>query len=323
MSSKRAHFWVNKLSRRAAQLASSYLSVNPGKDFNKSIMIAGTGRSGTTWLGDLIASQIRCRVMFEPFNPDLVREYRDFNYFQYMRPGNENPALHEFARRIFSGEIRNRWIDHKNEQIFPQYRLIKEIRANLLLKWLHDRFPEVPILFIMRHPCAVVLSRMELGWATDADIEPFLNQPTLVADHLASHMDLIRSTRTDAEKHAIIWCVSNLIPLKQFEPGSLKIVYYENLCTQPKIELPMLFDLIGKERQQLLSDKFNRPSQTTRETSAVVTGADKISSWKRKLDASQIERILHIVDAFGLGHLYGNSFQPLNTDIPAAAPQDT
>jgi hypothetical protein len=319
----RAHFWVGKLMRRTAQLASSYLYVNPARDLDRSILVAGTGRSGTTWLGDLITSQISCRVMFEPFNPDLVSEYSGYNYFQYMRPADEDQVLHEFARKVLSGEIRNRWVDHKNEQIFPEYRIIKEIRANLLLKWLHDRFPEVPILFIMRHPCAVVLSRMELGWATDADIEPFLSQPDLVTDHLASHLELIRNARTDVEKHAIIWCVSNLIPLKQFEPGSLKIVYYEKLCTQPEIELSTILDLIGKERRQLLSEKFDRPSQTTRETSAVVTGADKISSWKRKLDASQIERILDIVNAFGLGELYGDSFQPQDSNIQPAAPRDT
>lgn len=286
-------------------------------------MVAGTGRSGTTWLGDLIDSQISCRVMFEPFNPDLVPEYQGFNYFQYMRPGAENPLLYEFARKVLSGEIRNRWIDHKNEQLFPQYRIVKEIRANLLLNWLYECFPQVPILFIMRHPCAVVLSRMELGWATDSDIEPFLNQPDLVSDYLVDHLDLIRNARTDEEKHAIIWCVSNLIPLKQFKPGLLKIVYYENLCTQPEIELPAIFERMGTRYESRSMEGINRPSQTTRESSAVVTGADKISSWKKKLEPSQIEKILQVVDTFGLGDLYGDSVQPLNMGItPSSSPQD-
>lgn len=306
---------MNKFSRRAVQLAGSYLYVNPKKDFNRSILVAGTGRSGTTWLGDLITSQIRCRVMFEPFNPDLVPEYSGYNYFQYMRPADEDQALHEFARKVFSGEIRNRWVDHKNEQIFPEYRIIKDIRTNLLLKWLHDRFPEVPILFIMRHPCAVVLSRMELGWATDRDIEPFLSQNDLMEDYLTPFIDLIKNARTPEEKHAIIWSISTLVPLQQFTPGELNMVYYENLCTQPQVEIPAILASIGQESTEPVSEIINRPSQTTRRTSAVVNGTDKITTWKKKLSPLQIDKILRIVGAFGLGHLYGDSGLPNEYNI--------
>ena len=96
--------------------------------------MSGTARSGTTWLGDLIASQIPSRILFEPFNRDLVSDIRQFHYFQYMRPGTENPAFFSFAQKVFMGEIRNRWIDHQNERIISKFRLVKEIRANLALK---------------------------------------------------------------------------------------------------------------------------------------------------------------------------------------------
>jgi hypothetical protein len=289
--------------------------VNPDPDPHKSILVAGTARSGTTWLGDLIASQISCRILFEPFHPKLVPDYRSFNYFQYMRPGSIGTELLAVAQRVFSGEIRNRWIDRQNERIFPEYRLIKEIRANLFLKWLHDNIPEVPIVYLMRHPCAVVLSRMELDWSTDSDIEPFLTQPDLVDDHLTDHLDLIRKAKTDEEKHAIIWSVSNLVPLRQFKPGELKIIFYENLCIQPEIELSDIFASIGQKFESPIIDKINRPSQTTRETSAVVTETDKITNWKKNLSPSQIDNIFQVVEAFGLGNLYGDSILPLNSGL--------
>ena len=273
--------------------------------------MAGTARSGTTWLGDLIASQIACRIMFEPFNPDLVGEYHGFNYFQYMRPVTENRQLRSFTEKVLTGKIRNRWIDHQNERILAEYRLIKEIRANLLLKWLHNQFPELPILFLMRHPCAVVFSRMQLGWATDRDIQPFLSQPELVADHLMEHMDLIHTARTDEEKHAIIWSVSNLVPLKQLTPGTFHFVYYEDLCVQPEIELPRIFQTLNMNYDSSLAKKVHRPSQTTRATSAVVNGNDQISQWKNTLSPLQIERILKVTQAFGLDHLYNDSLLPL------------
>ncbi len=60
--------------------------------------------------------------------------------------------------------IHDRWIDHQNERIFPKFRLVKEITAHLALKWLHDSFPEAPIIFMMRHPCVLhVVQALGLG----------------------------------------------------------------------------------------------------------------------------------------------------------------
>ena len=310
---KSAGFRIRRRYRRTVQLIGSHFYVNPDQDLRRSILVAGTGRSGTTWLADLVGSQIPCRILFEPFNPLYVPGYRGFHYFQYMRVGAENRGFYDFACDVFAGSIRNRWVDHQNEKIFPRYRLIKEIRANLSLKWLHDNFPEVPILFIMRHPCAVVQSRMELGWATDTDIESFLIQPDLVSDYLTDYLDLIRKSSNPEEKHAIIWSLSNLVPLKQFSPGELKIVYYENLCTRPAAELQGIFETIGKRYEPPVIKRASRPSMTTNLTSAIVTGNNKIVRWRNSLKSVQIERILNIVRAFGLDHLYGDSLLPLST----------
>jgi hypothetical protein len=279
-------------------------------------MVAGTARSGTTWLGDLIASQLSCRILFEPFNPNLVQDYQHFKYFQYMRPGTVDPELYAFCFQVLSGVIRNSWVDHQNERIFSKYRLIKEIRANLELKWIHDNFPQVPIIFILRHPCAVVASRMELGWSTDGDIEPLLSQPHLLADFLEPFIDLIKRSKSAEAKHAIIWSISNLVPLKQFGPGELQIVNYETLCSRPDIALPEALAALGVDYSSSALSNINRPSQTTRANSAVVIGTDKISAWRHKLTCSQIEEILTIVDAFGLGYLYSDSSLPLENPVP-------
>ena len=305
-------FWSRKFYRRAIQLLGSRFYFNPNPEVGRSILVAGTARSGTTWLADLIASQIPSRILFEPFNPDLVSDYCRFHYFQYMRPGTENPEFYAFANKVFTGKIRNHWVDRQNERIISKFRLVKEIRANLALKWLHDNFPQVPILFMIRHPCAVVSSRIELGWATDTDIKPFLAQPELIEDHLLPYMDWIMNAVTIEEKHTIIWCVNNLVPLKQFNPGEIKVVHYENLCIQPENELPSLFDFIGQPYSKSVIDMINQPSQTTKLTSAVVRGLDKIENWKKKLSPAQIESILRMVDAFGMGHLYGESLSPVS-----------
>lgn len=170
------------------------------------------------------------------------------------------------------------------------------------------------MLFIIRHPCAVVQSRMELGWATDKDIAPFMIQPDLVSDYLANHLDLIKNSSSEEEKHAIIWSISNLVPLKQFKPGEIKIVHYENLCTQPEIELPVIFKTLGQRYEPSVIKQSSRPSMTTRMTSAVVTGNNKIARWTNSLGSAQIKNILSVVKAFDLDYLYGDSLVPLNKD---------
>ena len=277
---------------------------------SNSVMVAGTARSGTTWLAEIIASQRPCRIMFEPFHSQLVSEFKAFHYFHYMRPAEPDPELLTYCRRIFTGDIRHKWIDRQVEHLFPQYRLIKEIRANLFLKWLNDTFPEVPLLFLVRHPCAVVSSRLQLGWATDTDIDSFISQPTLVEDFLFAKMDVIHGAKTAAEKHAVIWCIHHLVPFQQFQSADLPIVFYEDLCLQPELEIPKIFGLINQTFDQSIYQRLSVRSLTS-----IANRPSGIDRWKQDLTFKQIDEVLRIVDAFGLGDLYGSSLEPIARSI--------
>ncbi len=285
------------------------------RDTSRAILVAGAGRSGTTWLAEVISSQLSCRLMFEPFHSAQVEGFKQFEYFQYMPPTEECEPLLSFAHCVFAGEIRHPWIDKYVERLLPQHRVIKEIRACLFLRWLHDRFPEVPILFIVRHPCAVVASRMALGWATDGDIDPFLNQTKLGEDHLADRLDLIKSAKHEEEKHAIVWCVSNLVPMRQFEGNGLSVFYYEDMVLNPDRALPEVFATIGQPYRQSARKHVDKASMMTGTHSAVTRGINPITTWRGQLSQSQIKNVLAIVEQFGLGHIYGDSDLPLN-DAP-------
>jgi hypothetical protein len=300
-----------KAYRRILRAACSRLYRETNQDTQKSVMVAGTGRSGTTWLADIIASQTSCRLMFEPFHSQQVEAFEGFHYFQYMRPSERNDELRSYCHTVLSGSIRHRWIDRQVERILPKSRVIKEIRANLFLKWIHDQFPEVPILFIVRHPCAVVLSRMRLDWATDSDIAPFLAQEKLIDDYLYDRLDVIERAKSVEQKHAIIWSISNLVPMLQFQPEELNVVFYENLCTRPEIELPCVFRALGHDYRASVFERSRVPSTTAIRSSAVLAGRDLVTRWKDVLAPKQIDNILSIVEAFQLGHIYRDSFMPL------------
>jgi hypothetical protein len=276
------------------------------------MMIAGTGRSGTTWLAEIIATHLNCRLMFEPFNPCHVAAYRKFHYFQYLHPDCNDLEMTGFCDRLFSGRVRGRWIDQEVTSLRPRYRLVKEIRANLLLGWIARRYPEIPLLFIVRHPCAVVESRLKLGWATDSDLAVFLEQPLLVEDHLKEFTGLISATRSDAGKHALVWCISNLIPFRQFGAERLSLVHYEDLCERPEIEVPRVFDAIGQTCNASVFDLLRTPSMSTRGRGDVLSHASLTAGWRTSLSSLQVAEILRIVAAFGLDHWYGDSPTPLS-----------
>lgn len=306
-----AKFRAAKLTRRLKRLACSHLYRDTKPDSGKSVIVAGAGRSGTTWLADIVStSEPGCRVMFEPFHSGKLGEFQSFSYFHYMRPDETDQELMTFSRAVITGRLRHPWIDRHVEVLRPRWRLIKEIRACLFLRWLHGHFPEVPILFIIRHPCAVVASRLALDWATDGDIEPFLTQTKLMEDHLHEYMPLIEAARFAEEKHAIVWCVSNLVPLRQFSDAGLKVVFYENLCRRPDREISSILDSLSRRSDDKVLGAADRISTTSRRGSAVVQGDDPVTRWRRELSGEQTSRVLQVVDGFGLGYLYGQSDTP-------------
>lgn len=279
-------------------------------DLGRAMIVAGTGRSGTTWVADLVGSQIPVREIFEPFNPHLVPEYRQFHYFQYVRPDAPGREIEDFCRRLLRGEIRGPWVDRRVSRLRPEWRLVKTIRGVLLLAWLRRRFPEVPMVFILRHPCAVVASRLRLEWATDGDIAPMLAQEDLIRDVLRPHMDLIREARTAEEKHAIIWSISNLVPLLQLPPERLPVVFYERLVTAPEEELPRLFAALRQPFGEDVYRRLGRPSGTTRADSPVVRRQSAATEWRSLLEPEQVERIERVVRGFGLEVLYDPEGRP-------------
>jgi hypothetical protein len=168
----------------------------------------------------------------------------------------------------------------------------------------------------LRHPCAVVRSRLQLGWATDDDLASFLRQPALVEDHLADRMDLIRGTRSEAGKHALVWCISNLVPLRQFRAGGLPVVCYEHLRDRPEVEVPRMFAALGQPYDASVFDRLAVPSSTTRALAASGAMGASGRDGPGGLAPEQAADVLAVVEAFGLGHLYGAEPMPR---VPAGA----
>ena len=308
----RAKWFWNKARRRAAGSFYRRFFRESNHDLSQTILLAGAARSGTSWLAELISSQLSCRIMFEPFNWEQVDVYRHhFPDFQYKRVDERDPALREYANRVFRGHIRHPWIDREVNRLRTDQRLIKEVRANLFLKWLNQAFPQVPLLFIIRHPCAVVLSHLEAGWTGDQDIAAFLSQPALLSDYLTDRLDIIHGAETREAKLAVAWSIQQIVPRSQFEAQALNVVFYETLCREPQAEICRLFEALRRPYTESVFEQLDTPSRMTSPTSAVLTGEDRVSRWLQRLSREQVRQILEIVAAFDLDDIYGEAAMPL------------
>ncbi|MBE9189524.1 sulfotransferase domain-containing protein [Gloeocapsopsis crepidinum LEGE 06123] len=283
-----------------------FLELN--SDYRQAIFLAGTGRSGTTWVSSIINYNNDYRDIFEPFHPYKVELVEHFRYRQYLRPDNQHQEFLQPTKAILSGKIKNRWTDQFNKKVFCQKRMIKDIRANFLLKWLHRNFPEVPIILLFRHPCAVVNSKLHLGWGNHLD--ELLAQPELVEDFLQPFKQEIIAAKTDFEKQIFLWCLENYVPLKQFAPQEIHLAFYENFCKEPKAEIERLFTFLGKKFDDTVFAILNKPSATSRQESAIITTGNVVDSWKKYITDEQLERAIEILSLFGLDTLYSQDPLP-------------
>ncbi|OGL41104.1 MAG: hypothetical protein A3C43_06555 [Candidatus Schekmanbacteria bacterium RIFCSPHIGHO2_02_FULL_38_11] len=266
--------------------------MNPGK----TIIIAGSGRSGTTWLAEVIASCKGFRLFFEPFNNQRSVRYpeNDLLLYAYMRPDSHYPKVERFICDVLKGKIRNRWIDSHNINLFTWRYVLKEIRIVLMLGWIKEKYGN-KIVYTTRHPCATVLSRLKEKWTSPLNV--IWSQQELVEDYLSPYESIIRGAKTEIEKHAVMWCVENLIPLKQMGKYNYFFTTYEAMCIEPEKEIDRIFSYLRLRRTKRVT-KAIQLTPEARPHSAVITGEDKISFWKNRLSGDEIKSIMDIVNLF-------------------------
>lgn len=275
----------------------------------ETVFLAGTGRSGTTWASNIINYHRAYRTMFEPLHPVHVPSSAVFGWCKYLRATNDDEAYLGPARDIVSGKLRNPWVDGLNETVIGRGRLIKFIRGNLMLPWFLRHFPEVKIVMLVRHPAPVANSILKLGWPTSMDM--YLEQPDLMADHLAPFENALRSVEDEFEKNVFAWCVQQLVPFRDLAPGQVHVLFYERLCQSPREEIAAVMDFLGRDYDDVVLQGLSQPSRVAQTDSAVVTGEDLVNAWRGKVSEERIHKTAEILEIFGLNRVYGSESMPL------------
>lgn len=280
-------------------------------DLAGTVLLAGSGRSGTTWLGQFINADNTYRDVFEPFHGGRVRAVQGWPVLRYMPPQAGNATDHAVIKQLLAGQVRSPWTDAYNRKTFVRRRLVKAIRANLLLGWVRRHCPQVRLLFAMRHPCAVAHSRLRLGW--DTHLDELLSQPDLMRDHLGAFRETIERTASDGDawsRHLTMWCIENVVPLRQLKPGDMHVLFYERFCDAFDDEAAVLFGFLGRKLPKRIERARSQRSAHFRRDSAILRGGDLVDAWRQHVTTRQLDRALALLAVFGLDHVYDERALP-------------
>lgn len=288
--------------------------VQPRPEPHTSILLSGPGRSGTTWIADVIASAAGVQQIFEPllFNPHVYEltgwappSIETYLRLYYLRPDGDYPGWYTLLNRILMGRYRTYLTDTERTSFFPKRYLVKEVRANLMLGYIYDHF-QPSLIHIMRHPCAVIASRMRLNWQVDLD--ELLNQEELVADYLTDWVGAIESVKADpVASHAIWWAVESAVAARDLATRPHYPVFYEDLLLEPQVQLKALLEWLNLDIHSVPQRLLERKSRTTwrdQDQRQAHELEQRLGSWRKHL--SQEEQSLIIDWAYRLGVTHYN-----------------
>jgi hypothetical protein len=233
-------------------------------DIHQSLLVAGTHRSGSTWLANILNHSLHYRFIFEPIRHTRVKSIRRFRRL-YIRPGQENPHFKQYFADMLTGAESNYHLNRKNDTFLCHGRLLKDTSVNLHLKWLRQEFPFLPIIQIIRNPFLVVSSCLKVDWLHPYEPDFWLGQEELVEDYLQPFVKLISKSKTDAEKYMLEWCILNFVPLQQFQSNEWKLVFYDSLVHDPGHELKKVFCYLEKSYEESILEKLSLASHTAEE----------------------------------------------------------
>lgn len=274
-------------------------------------IIFGSGRSGTTWLAEILREVSRGVHIDEPLKNNDSYKIQKLGFTGWGQYIPEDLAYHEWKSvykyfdKLLNGREYNP--NHVNQDIYEIFSnrtfIIKFIRANYLMPWLVNNFSVKTPLFLVRNPFATIYSQLNhSGWGKDraSNLKGKITIPKFIfyEKFYAKYQIYYDSLTRIEELLALRWCTENSFVINHpFNNLKWKMVFYEHLVTQPS-ELKKICDLFGF----ILPDK--KVVERSSISSTKKSTQERLFEWKNKLDNEQIKLINNQLEKFGLENLY-------------------
>jgi hypothetical protein len=285
------------------------------------ILVTGTHRSSTTWVGKMLTANREYTYVSEPLNvlhrPGVMRQ-PIVNWYTYICEENEHNYLsplyetmrlqyHAFQelRSLRSPRDVGRML--RDISMFSHGRLagkqvlLKDPFAVFSAKWFADRLG-CEVVIAVRHPAAFVSSLKRLNWPFE--FEDLLAQPLLMRDWLEPFREDIQAAMGRSDdliyQGSVLWRMiySVVWEYRQRFP-KFQIVRHEDLSLDPLHQFKALYDALGvpftKRAVKTILKSTNPGNPTELPLDSIhavqLNSLANLKNWQKRLAGEEIERI--------------------------------
>lgn len=290
------------------------------------ILVTGAHRTGTTWVGKMLAASGEAAYISEPLNvlhrPGVLRVPTD-HWYTYICADNEAsflPALQETLGFRYHPLAELRSLRSRKDflrmgrdlGIFTSGRLggkrplLKDPFAVFSAPWFAERL-DCRVVITIRHPAAFASSLKRLNWPFD--FSDLLNQPLLMRDWLEpfrEEMERAAAAPDDILRQgALLWRIvySTAAVFQERYPDFI-LVHHEDLSLDPVAGFSRLYTELGlhfneRARQAVLnaSSSENPGELSKKKVHAVrLDSRANLHNWKRRLTPEEIYTVRELTE---------------------------
>lgn len=298
------------------------------------ILVTGAHRSGTTWVGRMLAADAHTSYISEPLNvlhrPGVFGA-RVQHWYQYITPENEAgylPAFHQlmhYRYHFFSelASLRSRKDALRMGRdlstfligrLRGQRPLLKDPFAVFSAPWFAQRL-NCRVVITIRHPGGFASSLKRLNW--NFDFSHLLSQPLLMRDQLEADRADMQSMPADdiVGQAALLWrLIYRFVhSTRTLHPGFI-LVRHEDLSLDPPAGYRALYDSLGLTYDSAVHDTIlnasssENPTELSRKKvhSVKLDSRASMNSWKKRLTSAEVDRIRQLTGDVA-AHFYADS----------------
>jgi hypothetical protein len=280
------------------------------------LMLAGTPRGGTTFVGRILSVPLSVDFIHEPFNPACGIEGLSQPYV-YTKPGLTNePTIAAAVRELLDYRARLRIGRYRNDGVLrrlgkpivgsrgpfhyrlarynPWHRvaLVKDPIGCLLTEYLVRSF-SFSALILVRHPIAVAEDFGRLRRDANAGLASLRSQPAFVADYLTD--DDKRLINREYSDHrvaaAVLWRILCRALTQQASVIGTPIVRLEDIAARPVEEFRRLYERYDLPWSTMAERRIVRVTSGRIPTPRAIGQAREFSRDAATVTAATIERM--------------------------------
>ena len=290
-----------------------------GQDkLNNAVLITGIHRSGSTWIGNMLALSPELIYIHEPFqvgikyhNPNGIFDHW-FEYVENNIPEDRKNEILDYIVALTSitahdlKDLRTRQL-HKikrtlnnalKKTTFSYYKrrvLIKDPIAVFSSVWLYRNIDNLKVVVLIRRPEAFVSSLKKLNW--EFDFNEFAGQPGLMNILNSEEKELV--LRYAAQKPDIIhqgialWNIiyRMLFEMKQKYPQWL-FVKYEDIIQSPESEFKSIFKFCNVTLDNSILNKILTYSSSEKGNGMKKVSAKQADIWEKRISEDEYNLII-------------------------------